>query len=546
MSATQVLMSNTLTAETVTAVACPAIVTDIEGGGYGKYLVDESRRAGTAAAVALPRSTAELCGAVLAARKQGWAITVSGARTGIAAGAVPEGGLVVSLERMNRVCGLRRSVTGDLLVRCEAGVVLGDLQQAVRSGKFADSATWDRESLSLLEDMRTGPRLTYPPDPTETSASVGGTVACNASGAHTFLYGPTRRYVQSLKVVLVDGSVLDIERDAASADENGRFALRRSDGTAVTGCCPSYRQPDAKSAAGYFSGERLDLIDLFIGSEGTLGIIAEVELRLVSAPGASCAAFVFCPSEDAALRFTQELRAVKTELGVEAIEYFGPRALGMLRGRRATLGAASGVPACLPSDAACGVYLDIGCDAESLPASLGGVAEIAERCGSDPAVCWSAMEREERERLRLFRHALPETVNSLIADIRKQHPTVTKLGTDMSVPDAYLTDVVSLYRSKLDRHELQYVVFGHIGNNHLHVNILPRTPDEYALGKTLYLEFARDVVRMGGSVSAEHGIGKLKVEFLEIMLGEKGIAEMREVKRVFDPEFRLGKGTLFR
>jgi len=92
---------------------------------------------------------------------------------------------------------------------------------------------------------------------------------------------------------------------------------------------------------------------------------------------------------------------------------------------------------------------------------------------------------------------------------------------------------------------LEYVIFGHVGNNHVHVNILPRSMDELARGKALYLKWAEQIVAMGGSVSAEHGIGKIKVPLLETMFGPEGIAAMREVKRMFDPEGILNLGNLF-
>jgi D-lactate dehydrogenase (cytochrome) len=104
---------------------------------------------------------------------------------------------------------------------------------------------------------------------------------------------------------------------------------------------------------------------------------------------------------------------------------------------------------------------------------------------------------------------------------------------------------VSLYREKLEQNSLQYVIFGHIGNNHLHVNIIPESPAEYRLGKKLYMEFALEVVKMKGSVSAEHGIGKLKKNFLVLMLGGEGIDCMKKIKKAFDPSMLLGRGTLF-
>jgi len=149
------------------------------------------------------------------------------------------------------------------------------------------------------------------------------------------------------------------------------------------------------------------------------------------------------------------------------------------------------------------------------------------------------------EKFKAFRHALPEAVNRLIDERRKVEPTLTKLGTDMAVPDAHLGAILERYERDLAAAGLDYVIFGHIGNNHLHVNILPASKADYQRGRALYLAWARDVVGWGGTVAAEHGIGKLKAPMLEVMFGAAGIAEMRAVKRVFDPEGRLSPGNLF-
>jgi D-lactate dehydrogenase (cytochrome) len=351
--------------------------------------------------------------------------------------------------------------------------------------------------------------------------------------------------VQRLVVVLADGRVLDLQRGTHFADPDGRFGIANADGTVTWGHAPSYLWPRTKNSAGYFSSPDLDLIDLFIGSEGTLGIITEVEIRLVPAPETNCAIMTFWADEPTALAFTAALRGRRQELGVEAIEYVDPNALGMLRERRDTLGAASGIPACLPATAQAAIYLDIGTATDSLTTVLTELAALIQASGGNPEECWSAMERDERERLRVFRHALPETVNSIIAEARKTHPGITKLGTDMAVPDEHLERIIAVYREKLDQAGLKYVIFGHIGNNHLHVNILPRNPEDYAAGWELYHEFAETVVELGGSPAAEHGIGKLKPDFLRLLVGDQGIEQMRAVKKVFDPAGILGVGTLF-
>ncbi len=522
----------------------PPLITGDDLADYAGYFADESRTSGWADALALPRSVDEAVAAIQHARDQGWPVTVSGGRTGITAGAVPQGGLVISLERMNRILGLRQLADGQLVVRCEAGVRLSELQKALRERRFDQASQWDDKSQSLAEELKQR-HLFFPPDPTETSATLGGIVACNASGAHTFRYGPTRPYVQALTAILADGSVLRLERGAYEAKADGSFALQCEDGTLHWARVPRYKQPQTKNAAGYFSGDRLDLIDLFIGSEGTLGAVLEVDVRLIEAPQIKSAAMLFCRSEAAALDLTDELRQQRDMLGIEAIEYFGPRALRFLRERRTDRGSASGVPGCLPATAEAALYMDFGAGDEAIADVLLELVRIAVEQGCDPEECWSANSHDERERLRVFRHALPESVNDRIAEIRRDHPGVSKLGTDMAVPNECLRDVVHLYRTELDDAGLDHVLFGHIGDNHLHVNILPRTPEEYEAGKRLYLAFAQRVVEMGGSPAAEHGIGKLKTEFLKLLVGEDGIEDMKRIKRVFDPEFRLGKGTLF-
>ncbi len=165
--------------------------------------------------------------------------------------------------------------------------------------------------------------------------------------------------------------------------------------------------------------------------------------------------------------------------------------------------------------------------------------------GGDPADSWFAFRGPDMVRLKEFRHAAPVCVNERVSEIRKSHSTITKLGTDMSVPDSRLDEVFAMYRRDLAREGFQTSLFGHIGNNHLHCNIIPRDEEEYLRGKELYTRWAEEVVRMGGSVSAEHGIGKLKVWLLQKLYSEEDLQAMFELKRLFDPQLRLNPGNIF-
>jgi len=149
------------------------------------------------------------------------------------------------------------------------------------------------------------------------------------------------------------------------------------------------------------------------------------------------------------------------------------------------------------------------------------------------------------EKLVAFRHAIPESINRIIAERKRQHPNLTKLGSDMAVPDDKLDWVMKLYEETLTQASLEALKFGHIGDNHLHVNILPHNESEYAQGKQLFEHWAREVVAAGGTVSAEHGIGKLKHALLAELYGAPALDEMRALKRCFDPQGLLNPGNMF-
>ena len=383
----------------------------------------------------------------------------------------------------------------------------------------------------------------FTPDPTETSASLGGMVACNASGACSFAYGATRGHIRALTVALVDGDLLDLQRGVQRA--NGRaFQLTTRSNRALTGVVPAYDLPAVKNAAGYHAAADMDLIDLFIGSEGTLGAIVEIELSLRPRPAVTWGVVSFLASEAHALDLVEWARA-PDKRGVArpvAVEYFDQGVLDLLRQARA-----GGVhlPQLTPSWRQA-VYIEYAGGEEDIVAACGTeLAQWLDATGGSAADSWAASESSGLRRLKEFRHAAPEQVNLRIGERQRQHPGLTKLGTDLSVPDDFLRPVMAMYRRDLAEAGLEHVVFGHIGDNHVHVNILPRDMQEYAQGKALYEAWAQQVVAWGGSVSAEHGIGKLKTNLLRVMYGTDGIAEMRSLKRVFDPGGRLNAGNLF-
>jgi D-lactate dehydrogenase (cytochrome) len=519
---------------------------------YSDYLRDESRLTGSAEAIVFPESEQEIRSLLGDLAEAGVPVTVQGARTGLAAGAVPLGGHILNLSRMKGILGLRREErSGHFLITVQPGLTLAELQEALNEQSFTTRG-WSQASLQALEQLRQSGPVFFPPDPTETSASLGGMLACNASGARSFSYGPTRRYIEELRCVLADGSLLSLQRGVQRA-HGRRFTLKRSGGGQLTGRLPGYHMPLVKCAAGYFVSEGMDLIDLIVGSEGTLGVVSEMTCRLLPAPERMLAVTAFFPAEAEALAFVQTLRresaggVVPGSAAPRAMEFFDGGALRLLESR-AGEGSFVSLPA-LPPSSGSAVYVEYhtnqGGAEEQVEEALEVLADVLERTGGDIDKTWMADTSQDLQHLKDLRHAVPEAVNLLIDQRRKSCPQLTKLGTDMAVSDDRLEWVVDLYRRDLESAGLEHVMFGHVGDNHIHVNILPRDMAEYEEGRKLYEQWARKVAEAGGSVSAEHGIGKLKVDLLKQMYGSGGIEEMRALRRLFDPAAQLGRGNLF-
>lgn len=517
------------------------VYTDI-AESYADYLKDESRKAGCADSISFPTSPEEVCSALRWAASQGVGVTTQGARTGITAGATPDGGHILNLSRMKRVLGLSRCSDRDaFLLTVEPGITLGEVNRMAAERAF-ETDGWSDASRAALDSLAasTGAYM-FAPDLTETSASLGGLLACNGSGARSYLYGAARRHVERIVVALADGDTVELRR-GVDRGHGRRFSLTTAGGRRIEGPVPAYRMPDVKNAAGFYAADDMDLLDLFIGSEGTLGVLVQADIVLIRRPEVLWGLTVFLPDEPSALRLVAEARRTTC---ATAIEFMNHGALNLLRRMKADNPAFAALPE-LPPHWHTGVYVEYqGRTEDDAEGQVALLSDILEACGGDPDATWLATDAKGIARFKAVRHAIPEAVNLMIDERRRAHPRLTKLGTDLAVPDAHLQEVMRMYREDLDARGLEYVSFGHIGNNHVHVNIIPRSMEDYEAGRALYLDWARRVVALGGSVSAEHGIGKLKTAMLALMYGEDGVAQMRTLKRCFDPQGRLNRGNLF-
>jgi FAD/FMN-containing dehydrogenase len=443
------------------------------------YLVDATGFHGSADQVFIPEDEGGVAQILRDAASSQTVVTISGAGTGLTGGRVPQGGWVLSIERFRKI-----EIHGGYAV-CGAGVLLRDLQAAAAPTKQF-----------------------YAPDPTEWGASIGGTIATDASGSRSFQYGDTRRHVRAIRVVLPSGETLALRRG-----EKPPFEL------------PAIAAPQTtKNTAGYYLRPGMDFLDLFIGSEGTLGVVTEAELTLLPAPEELFTGVVFFDSDDAALAAVDAWRPVPA---LRMLEYVDAGSLGLLRPRFPEI----------PKEARAALLIE--------QEAIGDVEEAwlerLEASGALIDASWFALSAADRERFRKFRHAVPEAVNDLV---RQRH--LTKVATDFAVPIARNRDMLRVYHETLDREfPGQYVIFGHIGDAHLHTNLLPANDAEWRRAKELTVRFAAEAVAMGGTVSAEHGLGKIKKALLPIQFSAEQIAAMRSVRDRLNPQNLLGRGTVF-
>ncbi|EDS78595.1 oxidoreductase, FAD-binding [Clostridium botulinum C str. Eklund] len=505
------------------------------------YLRDESRKIGLAESISFPKTEQEIKDILLYLNNTKTPVTVQGARTGITAGSVPKNGHILNLSKMNNIKALSYDKNLDtFLVTVEPGVILCELRTTLKNKNF-DTKNWNENSLNSLKQLRSSDEFFFSPDPTESTAAIAGMVACNASGACSFKYGPTRNYIEGLKITLITGDTFSIKR-GENTIKNGKFSITTDSGRVIEGCIPKYSMPKVKNASGYYAMEDMDLIDLFIGSEGTLGIITEIKIKLLKKPKSIYGVTAFFDSEEKSLNFVESLRE---NLNPAAIEFFNNKALNLIRKEKEKNPAFEKLLD-LPKNFHTAVYSeyhDISND-KNLNTLL-KVGTLMENCGGCEAHTWVAINSQAEEQLHFFRHAVPEAVNLLIDERRKEYPSLTKLGTDMAVPNSKLKEVMKLYNDSLEASNLESVIFGHIGDNHLHVNIIPKNMDDYKKGKELYNSWSKKIVSMGGTISAEHGVGKLKTSLFKQMVGTSGLKEMKSLKLLFDPDNRLNCGNLF-
>jgi glycolate oxidase len=385
-----------------------------------------------------------------------------GAGSGLTGGAVPtlEKGVVVSFERMNR---FQIDVDNATAV-VEPGVITYEFQREVeRFGLF------------------------YPPDPSSFKYStIGGNIAENAGGPRCLKYGVTREYVLGLTAVIKEGEVIK------------------------TG------NPVIKDVAGY------DITKLFVGSEGTLGLITSAVLKLIPKPKARGTALIlFKNLEDVGRVVT---RIMTSGIFPSALEFMDRDAIRAVEEFK---------PVGLPKDVSALLLVEVDGSPQSVKEDIKAVEELAKAMGLEVKV---AEDEESAEKLWTARKSLGPALGNL---------RTGKINEDVVVPRVYLSEAIRDYRKVAEKYGLLMAIFGHIGDGNLHVNLLydKKNREEEERAERAVDEIFEITLRYNGSITGEHGVGLTKRKFLEYQFGPVGMEILRGIKKVFDPKnlFNPGK-----
>lgn len=466
-----------------------------------------------------------------------------GAQSSLTGGATPDGGLVLTTARMASI-----QESGQHHFRVGSGVPIATLQELLHAG-----GRW------------------YAPSPTYTGAFAGGVVATNAAGAATFKYGTTRQWTDGLTMVLACGHVIDVMRGEVIADRGAGFHLECGCGTRTIRP-GTYTMPEVpKCSAGYFAGPEMDLIDLFIGAEGTLGVVTSVLFRVLPEPPSVAWAMVPVRSESGAIALVDDLRKASQRtwsigeaggLDVSAIEYVDRRCLEILRedgiDRKLDITIPQDADVMLlvqmelPRDTTAGAAFQQVAVALTPEAPDTPLVRFCRLLGShgvldNVEMAWPG-DRRRVEQFLAFRESAPAGVNRRVGDAKRDVDSrIEKTAADMIVPFEQFGSMLEVYREGYRARGLDFAIWGHISDGNVHPNVIPRSHQDVVAGREAILDFGREVARLGGCPLAEHGVGRspVKQALLRQLYGDKGIDEMRAIKATLDPGGILAPGVLF-
>ncbi len=461
---------------------------------FESYLKDSSNLLGKANQLYIPESSQEFVEIIdnLCKNKISFQIFAGGTSTN--GSSVSNSDVIISTELLNKIIFFNEEKQ---IVKVEAGLRLKDLQDYLKEKGYF-----------------------LPPNPTETWSTIGGNVSTNASGSRSYKYGSIRKFVRELRIynplvgdiVLTEENLVfnkyilsDVEFNLHSSKFNGM-----------------------KNSSGYFIDNPMRCFDLFIGAEGTLGILIDISLKVEKLPESICSMLIYFNELSGIISYLEEINRVE-QYQLSQVEFYDNKALNVLRKNNSFI----------PKSAKYCLFIELECnndESEQIEFHYNIISKHSELVDET----YLADSPNSNQFLVKLRHSLPLYVNELISNYG-----VKKVGTDTAVPKNLFVDYFIKFQKLIENSGLDYVVFGHIGDCHLHANFLPRNEEEYLKAKEVYQELINLTVEYKGTVSAEHGIGKIKKDYFKQMLTKEEFEYQKMIKELFDKDYLFNKGNIF-
>jgi len=453
------------------------------------FLSDESRLTGSAQSISFPKNEADILSVLEALDADRTPVTIQGGKTGISGGAVPLGGHILNLGRMNRVKSFCTTRGGRHLLRVESGLTLFDLTRAVAR-------------------LKTPTALFWPPAPSETGATIGGVIANAAGGLCARHYGEAEAHVEALRVMNADGFVQELVRSG----EDGFDTL-------MAAC---------------------------IGGEGMYGVVTELTLRLLPKPASTWGIAFFFEDRGDGLAFARAANGIAppADADVAAVESLDRATIDGIAAHKDHLSAIRAVPD-VASRADLLVYVEIHGDSEAaVEAVAENLMDLAVARHSDVDASWAFSGEMEMRPMHRFLHAAIETALLDLESVRREHPAVVRLGIDFMLGSNDPAAFVENLEKGLKQHGLIGNFLGHIGRGRLHLNMRPRDEKEYGNGCGLLEQWAENCPALTAGAVKAYGVGKLNKHLFRRAASPEQVDRLVRLKQHLDPGRRWNPGNM--
>ncbi len=467
------------------------------------YLKDWSNIEGHAIGLCRPKNNFESSILIHVLNELKIPFTISAGKTNLTGSATPNGGFVLSTEKLNR----SKPVVKNNYVSCSPSSLLEDMRLEVLS--------------------QTKNRMYYPVDPTSRrEATIGGTISCNASGFVPGRKGATRYWVRSLDIILPNGKYLSCKR-GEYISKNNFFQI---DGKKIK--IPDYKRPKIKNASGPYTGCNgdIDFIDLIVGSEGMFGLITNCSLFIELRPMSFLDLFIIIDSEHKAFKLFHFLNIQNKIETLSAFEFFGHNCQKYMNNKQHFFN----------QDSEVGIYLQIPIMKKSVDQKCSEwlTLLLQSNCNILDDNIYVLNDKKSWDLFFNSRHSIPE--NALK---KSKNLGGVSIITDIIVPNENFSELIKNTHRLIKDSKIEYLLFGHLGDCHLHFHMIPTKKQELR-AKKIYDQIVDLSLILDGVYSAEHGTGRRKKNDFIKCYGDDGVSQIYNLKKSLDPHELLNSGNI--